>query len=413
LLFHEANVLKQHQLHLVFRQGDDLESIIPSRCPTDSSSVSPTNAPTASSSTTFPRSYATCWEILTLRLGQFARAHIEQHGTATLTDDLLQSQARYILYDSDDPWNQTAADNPEWLALFKQAHGITNNSNPLSVRSQHNILEDLGIGPYAPLDPSFDLRNFDCVVKNDYGHLSDLGAYECSLAGSRNLSRAAKDYLGMEYSVSKPGHDELPGIEGQPISELMCTPGGVCVGENGEIGVSREKVCRFRAKKQAYFVSGDAAAELAPVKEKACTRAGEPVFALPPVKEKACTRTGEPVFALPAVKERACTAAGDAINPLPPVTEKACTASGDALPPTTQNQSFEFQSQDAFAMQDWSQLPTTAFDMSSTTAAGLSSSLPANMGFSGGMRWDDQELGFSFDMDMEMGMDMMMGDSNF
>jgi hypothetical protein len=51
--------------------------------------------------------------------------------------------------------------------------------------------------------------------------------------------------------------------------------------------------------------------------------------------------------------------------------------------------------------------------MSSTTAAGLSSSLPANMGFSGGMRWDDQELGFSFDMDMEMGMDMMMGDSNF
>lgn len=41
-----------------------------------------------------------------------------------LTDDDLQRQARMILYDSDDAWNQTAADNPEWLDLFKKAHGL-------------------------------------------------------------------------------------------------------------------------------------------------------------------------------------------------------------------------------------------------------------------------------------------------
>lgn len=41
-----------------------------------------------------------------------------------LTDDDLQSRARQILYDSDDAWNQTAADNPEWLDLFKKAHGL-------------------------------------------------------------------------------------------------------------------------------------------------------------------------------------------------------------------------------------------------------------------------------------------------
>jgi hypothetical protein len=68
---------------------------------------------------------ATCWEVLTLRLGRFARQYIEQHGAGTVTDEMLQGEARKILYgEPDDPWNQTAADNPEWLNLFKKAHGI-------------------------------------------------------------------------------------------------------------------------------------------------------------------------------------------------------------------------------------------------------------------------------------------------
>jgi hypothetical protein len=68
---------------------------------------------------------ATCWEILTLRLGRFARQQIEKHGIASINDEMLQREARQVLYDEpDDPWNQTAADNPEWLSLFKQAHGI-------------------------------------------------------------------------------------------------------------------------------------------------------------------------------------------------------------------------------------------------------------------------------------------------
>lgn len=72
---------------------------------------------------------ATCWEILTLRLGRFAREHIAKHGSASVTDDMLQSEARRILYgDPDDTWNQTSADNPEWLNLFKKAHGIDLNA---------------------------------------------------------------------------------------------------------------------------------------------------------------------------------------------------------------------------------------------------------------------------------------------
>lgn len=39
-------------------------------------------------------------------------------------DQELQHQARWILYDDDDPWNQTAADNAEWLIRFKRDVGI-------------------------------------------------------------------------------------------------------------------------------------------------------------------------------------------------------------------------------------------------------------------------------------------------
>ena len=67
---------------------------------------------------------ATCWEILTLRLGQFARQRIEKHGANSVTNEMLQNEARVILYGEADGWEQTAADNPEWLNLFKKAHGI-------------------------------------------------------------------------------------------------------------------------------------------------------------------------------------------------------------------------------------------------------------------------------------------------
>ncbi|CAG9948865.1 unnamed protein product [Clonostachys rosea f. rosea IK726] len=42
----------------------------------------------------------------------------------TPTDEELQYQARWIIYDSDDPWNQTPADNPDWLREFKKETGL-------------------------------------------------------------------------------------------------------------------------------------------------------------------------------------------------------------------------------------------------------------------------------------------------
>lgn len=46
------------------------------------------------------------------------------------SDDELQYQARWILYDDDDPWNQTEADDPEWLQRFKRQVGILTDPSP-------------------------------------------------------------------------------------------------------------------------------------------------------------------------------------------------------------------------------------------------------------------------------------------
>jgi len=46
------------------------------------------------------------------------------------TDNEIQHQARWILYDDDDPWNQTAADNEEWLRRFKRDVGLLNDGGP-------------------------------------------------------------------------------------------------------------------------------------------------------------------------------------------------------------------------------------------------------------------------------------------
>ncbi|CAK7202461.1 hypothetical protein SEUCBS139899_005184 [Sporothrix eucalyptigena] len=58
---------------------------------------------------------------LEAELAEYVRARREA-GDSTPDDATLQRQARLIIYDIDDGWNQTAADDPQWLAAFKQRH---------------------------------------------------------------------------------------------------------------------------------------------------------------------------------------------------------------------------------------------------------------------------------------------------
>ncbi|PTB73076.1 hypothetical protein M440DRAFT_1340458 [Trichoderma longibrachiatum ATCC 18648] len=78
------------------------------------------------------------------------------------TDEELQYQARWILYDDDDPWNYTAADNAEWLHRFKRDTGIINDSGPGLPSGYAWALEQGGTGfapPYAFLGDHDPVNN--------------------------------------------------------------------------------------------------------------------------------------------------------------------------------------------------------------------------------------------------------------
>ncbi|KAK4193892.1 pah6 homeobox protein encoded by the pah6 protein [Podospora australis] len=47
------------------------------------------------------------------------------------SDEELQHQARWIIYEDDDPWNTTAAENAEWLRRFKRDAGILTDDDTM------------------------------------------------------------------------------------------------------------------------------------------------------------------------------------------------------------------------------------------------------------------------------------------
>lgn len=422
-----SSSMKHHNLTLT---QDDMEYLIPTydTSPTtglfvphhmgdvsfDHSSVSPAGASghtpdqssSAASASPHPHPNATCWEILTLRLGRFARQYMEKGSTNSIPDNLLQAESRHILYGTDDAWEQTAADNPEWLNLFKKSHGI--QSEYSGTIAHHEIYEDLGVRPDARLDPSFNLQHFQCINNNQGLTNFEALAYECTLSGSMNMSKVASRVSGSStpYSLPELGSMstsgasnhlttrsyELPDLD-SPISELMCTkPGGVCIGENGELGYAVRKSMSPNDKK-TYFMPDTSTCSLvanvmAPVQEKSCTKAGEPIF--PSIQEVECTSSGVELF--PAIKETACSKDGNPLSnqldfatwgQLPVTSDVPCTLAGFT-----------------------SGLPmSTGVDACSLSSA---QAMQGTMGNPQVMRWDDTDLGFNFEMDMDLDMDMNM-----
>jgi hypothetical protein len=68
------------------------------------------------------RGVPTPFEALVSTLSTFVNAQKAQG--VIPTDEQLQRQARLIVFGDDDAWDQTAADNLQWLELFKIGHGI-------------------------------------------------------------------------------------------------------------------------------------------------------------------------------------------------------------------------------------------------------------------------------------------------
>lgn len=58
------------------------------------------------------------------------------------TDQMIQAEARRVIYDSDDRWNQTCADNPMWLSILKRDTGLESAVNNDTIQ-----YDDLGLQP--------------------------------------------------------------------------------------------------------------------------------------------------------------------------------------------------------------------------------------------------------------------------
>ncbi|KAJ4386913.1 hypothetical protein N0V85_007925 [Neurospora sp. IMI 360204] len=74
---------------------------------------------------------ANCYRRLASELGAYVASVMSPNSPDCHipSDKELQLQARWILYQDDDPWNQTAADNAEWLRRFKRDVGILTDAS--------------------------------------------------------------------------------------------------------------------------------------------------------------------------------------------------------------------------------------------------------------------------------------------
>ncbi|PYH96707.1 putative homeobox and C2H2 transcription factor [Aspergillus ellipticus CBS 707.79] len=83
---------------------------------------------------------ANCYDRLQQELSAFVLSHMA--AGVPLTDRMIQDEGRRIVYDNDDPWNQTCADNPVWLSLLKRDTGLE-----LVPGSENLQFSDLGMRP--------------------------------------------------------------------------------------------------------------------------------------------------------------------------------------------------------------------------------------------------------------------------
>lgn len=67
-------------------------------------------------------------DVFTRHLSQYARKQMEVG--IVPTDEMFQKEARKVLFDSEDAWDQTVADNPDWLASFRQLHINPTGNSP-------------------------------------------------------------------------------------------------------------------------------------------------------------------------------------------------------------------------------------------------------------------------------------------
>ncbi|EPE31211.1 Homeo [Glarea lozoyensis ATCC 20868] len=143
--------------------------------------------PTANSNHVQPLKYflndANCYGRLVRELSRFVTSStsINNPNRHAPTDAEIQHQARWIVYDDDDPWNQTAADNAEWLMRFKRDVGLCEPSTgpglPVNEKSWQLCQGGSGFGPpYVAPKENAELQFDGEVPVSMYGKVYNVSA---------------------------------------------------------------------------------------------------------------------------------------------------------------------------------------------------------------------------------------------
>ncbi|KAJ5259373.1 hypothetical protein N7478_012354 [Penicillium angulare] len=93
---------------------------------------------------------ANCYDRLSYELTKYIHDQIAQG--IVPTDEMIQAQGRRVIYDSDDPWNQTCADNAVWLGILKRDTGLDTAVN-------NDIIQYSDLGLQPPFAIHGGLRN--------------------------------------------------------------------------------------------------------------------------------------------------------------------------------------------------------------------------------------------------------------
>ncbi|KAL9109797.1 MAG: hypothetical protein Q9227_005666 [Pyrenula ochraceoflavens] len=111
---------QQQQQEIVARRDGDSRG---GQKPTNISNTTTTTAPTATATIYDNQPVSNCYSLVSQSLKQHIATSLSTSGQIP-SDAELQRHARLTIYNEEDPWNQTCADNPLWLSILKRECGI-------------------------------------------------------------------------------------------------------------------------------------------------------------------------------------------------------------------------------------------------------------------------------------------------
>jgi hypothetical protein len=123
------------------------------------------------------------------------------------TDDDIQRQARLNVYKNDDPWNQTAFDDPAMLYLFNRQQGIapTDENGPIMPPvPEPDVATNLAGSPRSPKNLHWDLQDSGLGLPSPLNSASGANSPALNTSNSLNQSPTQSTTMNQPTTNTNP-----------------------------------------------------------------------------------------------------------------------------------------------------------------------------------------------------------------